>query len=158
MAKEFKLTQKMRAAARKFVLEGENKSQSLRSAGYSEYYIKANVGRIFKNPLMQEYIAELEDQILERELDLWKQIVSDAPKIYNKLRALADEEECPTDVKRKIWQDLLDRAGFQSSNKLDITKSEKVDNSQIDAEIAMIIKDLKDSGIDVERLLGSQKE
>jgi len=147
----------MRMAGRNYVLKGKSKRQSLIEAGYSPSYAQTNAKEIFEHPLMLEYLDELEIKQEQRELDLWKEIIADAPRHYRELKALSSATK-NDDVKRKILQDLLDRAGFQSSNKLDITQESKISDEQADSEIVMLMKQLKKEGIDVKRFFSKNDD
>ena len=138
---------KMRVAVRYHVMEGLCVSEACRKAGYGETYIHKQGHKILQTPEALEYISELRQVQDDAYEDLWRRMQFDAPEIYTKYKTLAEDTKSD-DVKRRIWADLLTRTGFVTANKLEITNT-SINPEDIDDDIAKVLKELKDEGVDV---------
>jgi len=138
------LNNQLKIAARKYIFEGKTKKESLTIAGYSPSYIKKNSRNLFRSAAMESYIDELERRREEEMAEMWRTMAQDAPAIYRKYKKLA-EDTTSDDVKRKIYFDILNRTGYISANKLEIT-SKKGSIEDLDADIAKLELQLDQEG------------
>jgi hypothetical protein len=144
-----KLTAKQKLAAQNLIIHGMTKRQALLEAKYSKSYANKGGDTLWEMDAMKKYIADLELKKRKSEVRLWEEIISDAVMIYRKYKSLADGKDTPADVKRKIWSNILDRAGFQAVNKIDVNNTGEETDEQVEANIVGVIKDLQKEGIDV---------
>lgn len=150
------ITNRQKIAARKYVLEGKTKVDSLTEAGYGRAYIRSNMAKLFGSKAIIDYMDELTRKKEEEVTQLWRIMANDAPEIYRKYKDLAEKTDSD-DVRRRIYANILDRTGYIGANKLEVT-NRKIDPESIDKDLAKVLQDLKEENIDITQFTETNDE
>ena len=112
-------------------LKSDNATQSAIRAGYGAANADVTAARLLKRRLVREAIEQAK-------ADLFALFRQEAYQSLRTLVALRDDPDTPSSVRLRASQDLLDRAGWGASEKIEHSGAVKVDQFDVQGANAIL--------------------
>lgn len=97
-------------------LRKSNQKEAAINAGYSPKSAESQASQLLKNPRVQKYLKEREEQL---EADLRQEFMFDALEARKVMYKIMNSDDARDQDKINVAKDFLDRAGFKPSEKLE---------------------------------------
>lgn len=116
------LNDKQKKFAERYFEHGHGTNAAI-EAGYSKPSAHSQSSVLLKNPKVQAYMDQLEE---ERKRYLWRRFSNEALTAFGVMSDIMNNEEANEDTRLRAAKEFLDRAGFKAVEKSEVNSNQNI--------------------------------